>query len=223
MHFHLIIGDSFVRRLHRYSSVKSLGVKLDSRDRVDYLVQDMFDNKSIQTIDRLTKMDFSEVGRYNDYSHLIYHIGGNDISSTTVDPTDLACKLYNSISSHLDDTGATVATIMPLTHRFGISTFRHKECKDRKTVTPSNLHEVEKSFNDRIDTFNSAVRQVVTFCSDKRIRYGKLPRLTWEPARHYCDGIHFKEPVAMNLYARAIKEQMRLGNRHSPHRRVSSF
>lgn len=215
-HSHLIVGDSFVKNLHDYHSIRGQGVRFGSRNRVEFLYTRNY--SSIQTIRNLGKMDFADVCQYSSFTHFIFHIGGNDLSATDVNPTDLACFMFNVVIDHLDSTDTPVATILPITHRFGEHAFSNNNCKDRFIVNRDTLPEIERKFNARVDEFNTAIRELVHFSQESRIFYGHLFRLTHNPAQHYKDGIHFSEPRAMNLYARAMQSHINLGNHRSDDR-----
>ena len=182
-----IVGDSFIKRLS--SDPLALAVlNLNDISAFSYHHK-LVDGSSLQSIARLHEHGIV-VRPHTDL--LVLHLGGNDLSSSLVDPAVLAEQCVLAVESTLQHNAIPRAVILPILHRLdrGLS---HPRCIYRLQHIRRQFPEREAHFNSRVDVFNNTIRQLVSGRIREgsiNIRFGKIKGMNTRDLS--TDGVHLK-------------------------------
>ena len=190
-----IAGDSFIRRLNdqpESREVLTRNHKITQFHFTSYLQ----DGRSLQSAHRFGAFSISTPPGTD---LLVVQLGGNDLSSSFVQPAELANDLITAVNDCMTRNQIPKALVLPTLYRYERG-LRHPKSVYR-TMHP---RERASHFNTRVDEFNSEIRRLVAaHPSHQRgfVRFGKLRGLQSEHC--FVDGVHLK-PVFMVKYAKLI-------------------
>ena len=195
----VIIGDSFIRRLAMSDDARRILERNRSIARFQYVAHTP-EGSSLQSIARLGVKGVYTLPRTR---LAIFHIGGNDLSASMIDPHELAIRFVEMVADLITAKRIDRAVILPILHR------REENLSSSRSVystpeTRARIEDIEDHFNTRVDIFNDSVRRELRArarLGNRSITYSKLPGLNHPSA--VCDGVHLHE-WALLKYARAV-------------------
>lgn len=174
----IVLGDSFVRRMQRYLRGRNIRNMNLAGYQVDFLGLPGGTVSSRKPIIHLVNRAI----RARDLAVVYLHIGSNDLSTRTTDPTHLAQRVH-SLAKFILASSDTVRVVIGQIHR--------------RLKVPDRL------YNTRVKDTNIALQNLCEV-GHSRILFRRISRLLEPQVTDFCDGIHFTD-TANNKFYRGIR------------------
>ena len=189
-----VIGDSFIKHLSDNAGLCSYSFHFKLND-----------GRSIQSINRLLDNTLHLPPRTN---LIIIHLGGNDLSSTDVNPELLAQQYMDAVVGVLQANDIHRAAIFPALHRERHGLAHPLSCYARHPFKQT-IKDPAKHFNDRVDVFNKHLRYLIQHHTYVfKIRLGRLAGLNGLGL--LIDGVHLL-PELTQKYASCLLREAKCG------------
>ena len=190
-----IAGDSFIRHLNDQPESREVLTRNHNITQFHFTSY-LQDGRSLQSAQRFRAFGITTPPGTD---LLVVQLGGNDLSSSFVQPAALAQELITAVNDCMSVNNISKALVLPTLPRFDRG-LRHPKSVYRGMSSRRRV----SHFNDRVDDFNAELKRLVaSHPSHQRglVRFGKLRGLQSEEC--FSDGVHLK-PIYMVRYAKLI-------------------